>query len=56
MTSVLIGNVMYDSLLWYLVLLTTFIPAWVFLVLGWQMYGKYRLRVADKENNIIEWG
>nr|YP_008578695.1 cytochrome c oxidase subunit II [Haplorchis taichui]AGW07006.1 cytochrome c oxidase subunit II [Haplorchis taichui] len=55
MASVLVGNEIYEGLLWYLVLLVAFIPAWVFLVLGWQITGKYNLSIAANENNVIEW-
>lgn len=50
MSSVLIGNVVYDNLIYYMVALCTFIPAWVFLVLGWQILGKYNLRRSNNEN------
>jgi len=54
MASVLVGKVVYDNLVHYIVFLCAFIPAWVFLVLGWQLLGSYNLRSAKKEKNWIE--
>lgn len=34
MSSVLIGNVIYEGLIFYMVALCSFIPAWVFIVLA----------------------
>jgi len=55
MASLLVGKVVYGKLVHYIVILCAFIPAWVFLVLGWQLLGSYKLSSASKENNWIEW-
>lgn len=44
----------YDNLVLYLLVLCTFIPAWVFFMLGWQISGDYGLSRADKERNVVE--
>nr|QDA21737.1 cytochrome c oxidase subunit 2 [Amphimerus sp. JM-2019] len=50
----MIGNLVYDNLVLYLLVLCTFMPAWVFLVLGWQVFGDYSLSVVGNENNLVE--
>nr|YP_010401654.1 cytochrome c oxidase subunit II [Cryptocotyle lingua]UQU69052.1 cytochrome c oxidase subunit 2 [Cryptocotyle lingua] len=54
MSSVLTGNVVYDNLLFYMVTLCTFIPAWVFLVLAWQVFSKNNWSSSNNENNWVE--
>lgn len=55
MSSVLIGNVIYEGLIFYMVALCSFIPAWVFIVLAWQIFRVYKLRSSNNESNWVEW-
>nr|QBE89942.1 cytochrome c oxidase subunit 2 [Opisthorchis sudarikovi]QIX04634.1 cytochrome c oxidase subunit 2 [Brachylecithum sp. PakAb2] len=50
----MVGNMVYDNLTLYLLVLCTFIPAWVFLMLGWQISGDYGLSSSGNENNSVE--
>nr|YP_002122309.2 cytochrome c oxidase subunit II [Opisthorchis felineus]ACF93442.2 cytochrome c oxidase subunit II [Opisthorchis felineus] len=49
-----VGNMVYDNLTLYLLVLCTFIPAWVFLMLGWQISGDWSLSSSSNENNTVE--
>nr|YP_008994163.1 cytochrome c oxidase subunit II [Metagonimus yokogawai]AGN12765.1 cytochrome c oxidase subunit II [Metagonimus yokogawai] len=51
----LIGNVIYDNLMFYMLCLCAFIAPWVFLVLGWQIFSSCNLSEASNESNWIEW-
>nr|QJP05028.1 cytochrome c oxidase subunit II [Clonorchis sinensis] len=50
----MVGNMAYDNLVLYLLVLCTFIPGWVFLVLGWQITGDYWLSSSMNESNTVE--
>nr|YP_010853290.1 cytochrome c oxidase subunit II [Metorchis xanthosomus]WGM81709.1 cytochrome c oxidase subunit 2 [Metorchis xanthosomus] len=50
----MVGNMIYDNLTLYLLGLCTFIPGWVFLMLGWQIAGDYSLSSSGNESNTVE--
>nr|UDU84926.1 cytochrome c oxidase subunit 2 [Glypthelmins quieta] len=50
----LLFNMLYLDLILYVIVLCSFIPIWVFLVLGWQVSGGNDLTSLDNENNWVE--
>nr|YP_009169742.1 cytochrome c oxidase subunit II [Metorchis orientalis]ALD61616.1 cytochrome c oxidase subunit 2 [Metorchis orientalis] len=50
----MVGNMIYDNLTLYLLVLCTFIPAWVFFMMGWQVTGDYGFSSSGNESNTVE--
>nr|AWK02437.1 cytochrome c oxidase subunit II [Acanthoparyphium sp. WAK-2018] len=47
-------NVLYMDLIQYMILLCSFIPVWVFMMLGWQLYWKDDISSHDNESDVVE--
>nr|UDU84950.1 cytochrome c oxidase subunit 2 [Orientocreadium sp. HS] len=50
----LLFNMLYLDLILYMIMLCSFIPAWVFIVLGWQLCGQNDLTCVRNESNWVE--
>nr|UFJ44428.1 cytochrome c oxidase subunit 2 [Glypthelmins sp. LW2G] len=50
----LLFNMLYLDLILYMIMLCSFIPIWVFFVLGWQVCSSNDMTVLRNESNVVE--